>query len=75
MNIHKDYKLLRPIRKWLVNRAFMRIILDKDKLTNDDIFILSNVIISQMNRNSNNYKYSIEIHKVNNSDKENEESK
>ena len=72
MNIHKDYKLLRPIRKWLVNKAFIRIILDKDKLTNDDVFILSNIIVSQMNKNSNDYKYSIEIHKVNNDDKEND---
>ena len=72
MNIHKDYKLLRPIRKWLVNKAFIRIILDKDKLTNDDVFILSNIIVSQMNKNSNDYKYSIEIHKVNNDDKDND---
>ena len=72
MNIHKDYKLLRPIRKWLVNKAFIRIILDKDKLTNVDVFILSINIVSQMNKNCNDYKYSIEIHKVNNGDKEND---
>ena len=72
MIINKDYKLLIPIRKWLVNKAFIRIILDKDKLTNDDVFILSNIIVSQMNKNSNDYKYSIEIHKVNNGDKEND---
>ncbi len=64
-NIHKDYKILKPIRKWIVNRAFVKIVLDVNKLDEDNLFILSNVVIAQMNRNSNEYRYSISIDKVN----------
>ena len=64
-DIHKDYKLLKPIRKLLVKRAFVRVVLDGNKLDNDDLFILSNTVLAQMNRNSNEYRYSIEIKKVN----------
>ena len=72
MNIHKDYKLLRPIRKWLVNRAFIKIVLDKDKLTDSDLLFLAVILIFQVNKIISNYQYSIEIHKVNNGDKEND---
>jgi hypothetical protein len=64
-NIHKDYKILKPIRRWLANKAFIRLILDCNKLNSDDLFLLGIVVISQFNRNSPEYKYSIEIHKVN----------
>ena len=71
MNIHKDYKLLRSIRKWLANKALIRIILDKDKLTDSDLLFLAIILISQVNKIITDYQYSIEIHKVNNSDMEN----
>ena len=72
MNIHKDYKLLIPIRKWLVNKALIRIVLDKDKLTSSDSLLLAIILISYVNKITNGYQYSIEIHKANNGDKENE---
>ena len=64
-DIHKDYKLLKSIRKLLVKRAVTRIVLDSNKIDSNDLFILSNIILAQMNRNSNEYGYSIEIKKVN----------
>ena len=72
MNIHKDYKLLKPIRKLIVNKALIRIVLDKDKLTGSDSLLLAIILISYVNKITSNYQYSIEIHKANNGEKENE---
>ena len=48
-NIHKDYIILKPIRKWLANKALHRLILDYNKLNYNDLFLLGIIVISQLN--------------------------
>ena len=52
MKVLKDGPLMTRIRTWLVEKAWLRIVLDKAKLDDTMLFALTNVVFVEYNKRS-----------------------
>lgn len=62
VHLHDDFRILRPLRRRLAKRAFVRLILDGNKLDSEDQYLLANKLIVLLNeQNKDKYKYTVNV--------------
>ncbi len=62
VHLHDDFRILRPLRRRLAKRAFVRLILDGNKLDSEDQYLLANKLIVLLNeQNKDKYKYVVNV--------------